>query len=181
MTLKEIIDIETRKNIEDLYKIHFINEGGWWRAYEWSALLCRNFPNGLENKDKLNITHRKTDKIDDGIILVGLQLQSFSKYFPKLDIPTIENGRIDIDVKDYFSQETFTIDNYKQHLTELKNSIPYKTDKEKSSVAKTENSVSDATIKSIMQEVIAYPLENKTLIDNTLFIRYLKDNLVKLI
>ena len=46
MKYSEIIELEKRTNIEDLYIIYFYKEGDWWRAYEWSSYLVANFPMG---------------------------------------------------------------------------------------------------------------------------------------
>ena len=59
MKYSDIFQLETRQTIEDLYKIHFYQEGDWWRAYEWSSYLVLQFPNNLEDKNKLKPTHKQ--------------------------------------------------------------------------------------------------------------------------
>ena len=52
MSAEEIFESEKR-NGDDLYDIHFHMEGSFWRAYEWSAYLARNFPSGLDDSQRL--------------------------------------------------------------------------------------------------------------------------------
>ena len=48
MKYSDIILKEARNSENELYQIHFYQEGDWWRAYEWSSYLVVQFPNGLE-------------------------------------------------------------------------------------------------------------------------------------
>lgn len=180
MTLKEIIDIEERKATDDLYKIHFINENGWWRAYEWSAYLCQNFPCNLKPSERLKVTHKQNDKIENGIVLVGLMLSSFGKYLPSVEAPNITSNHFIVDAKTIFTNTDFSIDTYKQQLNEWKNSFPYKTEsKKQTNTAKT--TVDTTTLTAVMQEILAYPLECKSPLDNTMYISDLKNKLLKLL
>jgi len=83
MSADSIFEIEKR-NKDNLYKIYFHLEGSFWRAYEWSAYLSRNFPSELKDDEKLKPIKRVTKDFEEGYVQVGLQLPSFDKYFPKV-------------------------------------------------------------------------------------------------
>ena len=181
MTYDEIIEKEKRETNEDLFKIHLYLENDWWRGYEWSAYLCRLFPNELEDKNKLKPTHKESKTFENGIILVGLKLSSFEKYLPNATIINVDNKHILIDVKDYIENE-FTIETYVDTLNKWKEAIPFnKSDSNPKANKCIIKEPSKESIMSIMQEVLAYPIENKTLIENTTFIGHLKSELIKLI
>lgn len=73
MKYSDIFIKETRNSENELYQIHFYQEGDWWRAYEWSSYLVAQFPNALEEKDKLKPIRRSYKENEDGIIFVGLK------------------------------------------------------------------------------------------------------------
>lgn len=181
MNIEEILNRENRTDENDLFTIHFYLENDWWRAYEWSAYLCLQFPNGLSETDKLKPTNKEQ------YTLVGLKLNSFTKYFPKIQPTNITDKHIEIDIRTYIDNGSISLDSYKKLLSEWKETMPLKReDKMKQSQKQDSKPTlyskpSNATILSVMQEVLAYPLETKNLIDNTLFIRHLKDELLKLI
>ncbi|MCQ2793629.1 MAG: hypothetical protein MJ221_04390 [Bacilli bacterium] len=181
MGLEEILNCENRTDENDLFTIHLYLENDWWRAYEWSAYLCVMFPNGLTETEKLKPTNKEQ------YILVGLKLSSFTKYFPKVQPTNITEKHIAIDVRTFINSTSVSLTSYREILSEWKKTIPLKKEENTKQIQKQNNKPntytksSNTTILSVMQEVIAYPLETKTLIDNTLFIRHLKDELLKLI
>lgn len=180
MKRKEILEIEKRTE-DNLYEMHFFYEDGWWRGYEWSAYLCHLFPNELEDKNKLKPIHKESKTFENGIILVGLKLSSFEKYLPNATIVNVDNKHILIDAKEYIEDE-FTIENYIETLNKWKETIPFnKSDNKPKTNKCIVKEPSKESIMSIMQEVLAYPIENKTLIENTTFIGHLKSELIKLI
>lgn len=181
MTYEEIIEVEKRNNSEELYDIHLYLENDWWRAYEWSAYLCHIYPNELDKNNKLKATHKDSKNFENGIVLVGLKLSSFEKYLPNVFISNIDDKHIVINIKDKITDIEFSIEKYQNTLDEWKRSLPYsKTDKAKT-VKSPVKEPSKENILSIMQEVLSYPIENRTLIENTEFIGHLKRELIKLI
>ena len=73
-----------KRNDNNLFDIHFYLEGSFWRAYEWSAYLSRNFPSDLKDDERLNAMKRTTKACEEDYVQVGLQLPSFDKYFPNV-------------------------------------------------------------------------------------------------
>jgi len=188
MNFNDALKVEERENNEDLYTISFYKESEWWRAYEWSAYLSYMFPNNLDDKLKIKATRRQYKGSNDGIVIVGLQLKSFGKYFPGIDISDINGNKFSIDVRKYFENTNFQIEEYKKILSDWKGKVPYCKSKEKDN--KTNDTVINNSVPfitnghtafSVMGEILEYPLENKTPMDNYAFIRELKNHILMLI
>ena len=177
MTHSQIIEIEKRNTNEDLFKIQFYLVGEWWRAYEWSAYLCELFFDTLEDGNKLNPKHKESKSSENGIVLVGLKLTSFPKYFPNIQINKIDDKNIIIDIREYVEKD-ITVENYIDILNKWKETIPINKSKNKEDKSIIKEP-SEEPIMQIMQEILAYPLEKKSLIDNILFISHLKDTIIK--
>lgn len=182
MTLQEIIKSEERQNSEDLGKIHLYLENDWWRAYEWSAYLCHHFPNTLKENEKLKVTHKDVNYIENGLVLVGLKLEHFNKYLPQTKIEQVEDKHIVVEVSKVFPLDNIT--DYRKSLDEWKKTIPVKHEENKTKKdIKPSPLINNPHVSfmTIMQDILAYPIESKTPIDNVLFIREIKDKILKLI
>ena len=186
MKYSDIFQLETRQTIEDLYKIHFYQEGDWWRAYEWSSYLVLQFPNNLEDKNKLKPTHKQCKENNDGIIFVGLRTSSFDKYLPNMKCVISEDKHMIIDVKDIVSSN-FNLDNYINILSEWKNNFPVK---ENSSHTKEEIKINNNTppylfdvnkntIMSIVFDIMTYNISDNYE-TNTQFLKETKNKILRL-
>lgn len=169
--IKEIIDYEFNKRTSN-YKIIFFKEGDWYRAYQWSAYLAVLVTE--KNGKQLNPV-RKIYKNGD-IVCVGLKLESSRKYFNfdfKEEGLNIQADRIEIDVEKSLNDITF--DNTESTLNNWIKSIPLTKDDRK--LSKNENVFSDNN--AIMMLIKEYPLATKTLIENTVFLGYIQNLLLK--
>ena len=184
MTIVESLQIERDKNFGDII---LFKEGSWWRAYEESAYMCRNFSKDLKENDRLKPTHRKYKDINDSCIFIGFPINSISKYLPGVEdrmIYSDDMNVLTINVTDYVND----ISNFKEEYEKWKNYIPLKI-KEKTPSLNTNNtnqlnkSNDDRYMKIIMlvQELISYPIENKTMIENILFLSDIKQKFLKII
>lgn len=180
------IELEKRENSESLYKMHlYREESGWWRGYELSAYFAHFYPNKLSDNDKLKAIRRSLKGSENGIISVGVRLESFQKYFPDIKIDDnnseINDGHIVLDLRDYFSEKI----NFENHINILKEW------KEQFKIVKTSkkteinsfklNECNDTSLKIIFQQIMGYPLENKTPMENTAFLSDLKIRLSKIL
>ena len=107
MKIKEIYDFENnRQYTSDKYMIRFIREGTWWRAYEWSAYLAHNFPNGMDDSKRLFVTKKHYVELGKDLVVVGLQLKSFEKYLPCIITDdscfSFENDYVDVNADKFF-------------------------------------------------------------------------------
>lgn len=174
MSVKEIIEAEKR-NDNNVYDIHLYLEGIFWRAYEWSAYLSRIFPSPLTDNERLKPTI-KTDKRNNiTVIQVGLQLSSFYKYFPNVigndAMFKMDEKHIVIHCHNMFNEYDFS--NYDEILNTWKEDIV------DSVLVKNEIS-NKPNIDTLLDEIISYPIESKSLIDNLQFLSYIKDKAMKL-
>lgn len=177
MTIQSILELEKRDG-SNLFDIHFYLEGIFWKSYEWSAYLSHIFPSNLQDNKKLKIVKKQTKYDKNVYIQVGLQLSSFNKYFPGV-IDDKENFILDgshivIRAKKYFDEYDFS--KYESILNDYKNKIQFK-DCLKKSNSKASN---DADIDLLLNEIISYPIESKSLVDNTSFLISIKNNAIKI-
>lgn len=177
MSQLELIEKEKRNDKEDLFKIHFYLEGDWWRAYEWSAYLCHFYPNNLSEKDFLVPIHRHLKGSKNGIICVGLKSSSFNKYFPNISINDetlmISDSHMIFNVQTW-ANESININNYSDFLCKWKEEIPYK-ESPKNKTLKQFNS--NISFYSLLYEILGYPIESNSLIENTIFLTKLKEKI----
>lgn len=181
MSMQEIYESEKR-NEDNLYDIHFYMEGSFWRAYEWSAYLSRNFPSNLTDDERLKPIRKITKFDDDGYVQVGLQLSSFEKYLPGVvnddNIFEMGNKHIIIHAKSFFTD--FDFFDYETILNEWKLSIKL-SDKEKKKNKQSNIERNDTiSINSLIKELITYPMENRNLIECLQFLSYVRDKAIKI-
>lgn len=184
MTIVESLQLERSKNPNEII---LFKEGSWWRAYEESAFICRNFSKQLKEDEKLKPTHRRYKDIEDSCIFVGFPIKSISKYLPGTENYTHYNDDMSIlivDISEFLDPNI----NVRNEYERWKNSIPLKT-KEKSQKENNSNNQSknndnnDRYMKIVMfaQEIISYPIESKTMIENIMFISNLKQKFINVI
>lgn len=185
MKYSDIFIKETRNSENELYQIHFYQEGDWWRAYEWSSYLVAQFPNALEEKDKLKPIRRSYKENEDGIIFVGLKASSFEKYLPNMKYNVIEDKHMIVDVSN-IDLPIFNINNYSTILYEWKNKYPFKETREKKEENKTTvelppyvfNENKD-TIMSIVFEIMTYNIDTNNE-KNAAFLQNMKNKFLNI-
>ena len=180
MSVEEIFNSEKREK-NNLFEIHFYLEGSFWRAYEWSAYLSRNFPSDLTEEERLRPIKKVTKNCEDGYIQIGLQLNSFEKYFPGVTnnekLFNIKDKEIIIHGEDFFKDIEFN--KYEDLLHSWKNSINL-SNKEKKKFKNNKDFTENITIDDIIKEIISYPVENRSLIENLQFLSYIRDKINKI-
>ena len=174
MSINEIIEVEKRSE-DSLYDIHFYLEGIFWRAYEWSAYLSKIFPSPLTDDERLKPTIRTNKRNNKKIIQVGLQLSSFYKYFPNVigndEIFEMNERHIVIHCKELFNGYDFS--NYEEVLDGWKYTI-------EESTKDNDITPNKSDINTLISEIISYPIESKSLIDNLQFLIHIKDIATKI-
>ena len=180
-TLKFINEYEYNRTEENLFKIYLEKSGEWFKGLEFSVYLY----NILSLPNKLAVNKYALKDLPSGYLQCGFKAKSFSKFFVGIDeknikfIPDKNTAKaIHIDVSDLLKDHDITLDNYKEILEKYKDNISY-SQNNFNNVKKEENR--EYSIKAIMQDILAYPIESKTLIQNTQFISDLKLELSKLL
>ena len=182
MTVEEIFKYEERTE-ENLYDIHFYMEGAFWRAYEWSAYLSRKFPSDLSEEDKFNVLKKLPKGYDNGLVLVGLRLPSFKKYFPNViddsEVFEMLDKHIIIHAKKFFYNEDFS--DYKSLLNVWKNGIkPSCNEKKKNRNYKLIEEENNFGVDTLLHEIVSYPIESRNLMESLTFLSYIRDKAFKI-
>jgi len=139
-TMKEIFEVE--KNREDVSQwnvIHLFREGSTYKAYEWSAWLCREHGTTDEHLQqvgakRLNPVHRNVKNTGGSVIFVGFPFASIDKFLPKtsqISFQPVDDNRIDIAIElpaDQFG-DNINYDALRQKFSEWKLAFPVKDEK----------------------------------------------------
>lgn len=168
MTTLEKIEIERKRDSENLNKIILFRDGGspWYTAFEWSAYLLEFYPNQLDENKRLKPTRRRIKDSEDTFIKVGFQLPSLSKYVPDIVVNDVSEEVIEISIKPFIQVD---INNYMDMLSEWKSSVEIKIDK-KNTQNNVENKQSNksttlftqpSSFLTIMKAIISYDTHNR--------------------
>lgn len=177
--VSEILDIEKNRD-NDLNVIHLFRCGIFYRAYNWSAWLMNSF---LCDKNPLSVLCRKYKSTDEEFVFVGFPIKSFDKFIPNyVEVIYIGDNQIDVKVELAFD----TNDSLHQHMCDMfddwKSNFKLPVVKPKHNKQLINNtSETSINITSIMAQILSYPLEAKTPIENIEFISKLKTQLTALI
>lgn len=187
MSMLDILNNEAKYQKEFPYQIHFFMEnGGWWRAYEFSSFLCHAIQKNIDKENYLKVTKKHLKGYGE-YVFVGLKTQSFNKYFPniELNLDKIENDKhIVLNVSDILKD--IPLEKLKTDYIEWKNEIKLSTKTNETANINNNNSkheivINDNTIFGVLQQVLGYPLDDKSPNENTLFIKKLKEELIQII
>lgn len=186
--LSEILSVEKqRAENKNTNTVHIWRDGGFYRAYNWSAWLIAAFSYTEETSDNperfepIKVT-RNSLQSGEMFCWVGFPIMSLKKYIPSsenftpseeshitLDIPLPETENSDYEhmLPQYEAWEaTFPIQRKK----------PKKPHTEQPVVVETQ----PLKISLVLSEILSYPVESKTPMENTDFIIKLKRQLEKL-
>lgn len=181
MSAEEIFESEKR-NGDDLYDIHFHMEGSFWRAYEWSAYLARNFPSGLDDSQRLKAIRKSAKGNEGGYVQVGLQLSSFDKYFPNVTddsgVFEMADKHIIIHSRRFFEDADFS--DYSSVLDKWKADIRVGGKKRRTKGGDGIETTESVSMESLIREITAYPMESKTLIESMQFLAHIRDAAAKI-
>ncbi len=178
--LKEIIEKEKQRDTVQLARmIYFYKEGGFMRAYDWSAWLwCKYI------KD-FTPTHRKAKQIDSTVIQIGCPVASVSKHLPD-DATCVFNddGSAVVTLPESVIPADADTKAMAEESDKWKQSFPVAEPSKK----KTDGDfLSDtlaahpSTITGIMQQLLAFPVEKKSMLECVSFLCDVKTQLAKII
>ena len=167
-----------RSELSDFQKIYLFSEGKFCHAYEVSAWLYSRTAS-----DSLKVRRQKSKGFPDGsYVMVGhpSEEKSFSKYAPKDSSMVQEGETYTITLPDSFLPKEVTRDilladyekwKSEQLFSETKNDIKDDTPK---NPARPSSKHTPMDVDDVLQQIIAYPLENRTLLDTVTFVSDLK-------
>lgn len=186
--ISEILEIEKeRSDVNTWNVIHLFKEGGFYRAYEWSAWLIVSVAysdevrKGSADRKPLNVSRKKTKSGDNDFAFVGFPLKSLEKFIPyQTGFKPINDTQIDVSIELPATDTGLSLEMLTQAFEEWKQAIPISEDKTKRE-ADDQARASPRSLTAIMSQVLSYPLENRTPMDAMAFLSTLKQQLAALI
>lgn len=184
---------EVRSSEEELFKIRLYHEGGFYRAYEWSAFLCHTFNTNLPKEEQLKILMQKTKGIPDGIVYIGFPQNSIEKFLgiKKEEISTklneIEPNIYIYDISNIYKyKHLINIENYKDKFNDwkAKNDIYENSFKNKRKTFADKvmtNGKINTEVTEMFKEIVLFNVENKTVSELGDFIKTIKDKVLSII
>lgn len=175
--LKDIIDKERqREGRQEFLTVHLYQDGSFYRAYDWSAWLCVNYI-----KSDMKVTHRKAKTKDIDFAFVGFPITSVEKYTPADAVAVrLSDKAVDIQLGVELIDASVSFDTLSDAVEKWKEGIPLTKPLDRKSDKELYTDVSPE-VSEIMKEILAYPIESKSLIENTIFISNIKEKLTKTI
>ena len=183
-----------RSNPAEWNKIHLYKMGDFWRSYEWSAWLISvvtyNDKVRMTTKDRkpLHVTRmRRTDVEDATYCFVGFPVKSVEKYIPERDtFESVDDKRVVITIalpRPTDGSEV-TFERLKEAVEKWKENYDIKVQKpkkEKPSAAPGPMTVARPTGAGILAQIMAYPLAERTAVENIAFISSLKNQITAIL
>jgi hypothetical protein len=185
MQISEIVEKEKqRSNVFECRIAKMYREGTFLRAYNWSAWLF------IKSGSDLKISNRTIKKLDEPVAMVGFPPSSMEKYAPEgVQLTSNSDGSVDVVFPSSIISDDADVQALTDEYNEWKSALPV-TESAVVKKEKTSEGVSDSpsgspvsfmTLTSIMQRILAYPLESKTPVENITFISEIKQQLSVLI
>ncbi len=177
--LKQIIETEQqRTTIEQARMLAMYPEGSFYRAYEWSAWLwCRHV------KD-FQPTHRKVKSLDNTIIHIGCPVSSFIKHLPDEFTHTISTeGVVNVTLTATAIPDDADLSAMQADFEQWKQSYPVVESKKQPAADAATAPLQQAptTITAVMQQILSFPIEKKSMIECVSFLSDVKTRLAQII
>ena len=196
-SLTEVFAIESDRATSDKWnKIHLFKMGDFWRAYEWSAWLISvityNDAARQATKDRkpLHVTRMERSDIEGTYCFVGFPVRSLEKYIPtRENFESIDDKHVVVTIT--LPQPTDGSELNEDLLVTAVNQWREGIELKKKKKDKTDSSADDATGAmagnqhptggGILSQIMAYPLSERTAIENIQFIQSLKQQLATIL
>ncbi len=174
--LDEILKCEAeRQTPESFNDIHLFQEGSFLRAYELSAWLCSRFIHAFSPTKRL---HKASNK---EFVFVGFPLTSLDKWTPECAVCTeVEDKHRVIRLNQLLDDAS--IERIGVEYLEWKGLIPLSVGRKEENSAGTSNMLSNPNnINDLLHVILEYPIEQKSLLDNVVFLSNVREQLRKLL
>lgn len=159
----DILEKEKQRTAESRCVVHLYQEGSFYRAYEWSAWLCHRFISPFK------VTHRNMKGIEKTVLFIGFPVVSLQKHTPEgATVTNVDEKSVDVQFPNAMIPDDMTADMMLVDFEQWKASVPVAEPVQKKDKVEevAQNRLSDTklqpSITSIMQRIIAFPIENKT-------------------
>lgn len=188
--ISEILDIEKQRTEKEQWNvINLFKEGGFYRAYEWSAWLIVTMAYNDEARQQtgdrkpLNVTHKRSRNSDDTFLFVGFPLKSADKFIPqRTSFDSVSDTQLAITIELQW-EDDLSYEAFNEAFLKWKDEQPIQEPKQRRDESPATETVTrhKSTLTGIMSEILAWPLEQKTLMENTAYLSSIKQRLADLI
>jgi hypothetical protein len=195
-SLTEVFAIESDRATSDKWnKIHLFKMGDFWRAYEWSAWLIAvitfNDEVRMATKDRrpLQVTRMNRTDVEGTYCFVGFPVRSLEKYIPtRENFESIDDKHVVVTITlpqpadgSELNEELFAT-----AINQWREGIELKKKKDKADKAADDTTGAMAgnqhpTGGGILSQIMAYPISERTAIENIQFIQSLKQQLATIL
>ena len=182
-SIKEIIETEAKElsaGHRDILHLH--QEGSFFRAYEWSAFLAFRYLH------EFKVTKRVFKGIEQPVAFIGFPETSINKWMPEgVEQITVDEKHLVFRLPDLiFAGDTSEV--LDAAFVEWKDSIPLSETPvkgEKKQKIQSYNGFNNVegsvTLTSVMQRILAYPIESKSPLESMVFLADVKRQLATMI
>lgn len=195
--LADIIQIEhDRQDKEKWNIIHLFKTGGFYSAYEWSAwltaVIAYNDEVRKQHKDRqpLAVSRYGMKGSDDTFCRVGFPMKSVDKFIPtRIDFKAEDDKHliITIELPTPTDGPEVTFERMDEAFMKWKESFDvkpqnkYKADKDEEITANNNREIEQTGKGGIISQILAYPLDQRTAIENIEFISSLKQQIARIL
>ncbi len=191
MKITSILENEKRREtIDDFTKVYLYKEGKFYRAFDQSVFLIKNYicTEEFQTKrgDELLLQTPKFKTKNNEYVIAGFPLESFSKYIPVYqDVQNMEYDNLIVTIDPALFGEDVTVEELQEAFDEWKAACPVKerakSRSEVTSGPSQKSALGHSGLFSIVSEILAYPVEASTPAQNIEFISRMKSKLVELL
>ena len=163
MTIAEIIQIESARQEPSSWNVvHFIKEGDFYRAHDWSAWLVATFPFGEAAEKPLKVIAKK---MKDGYIdaFCGFPASSIGKYIPQgTDFQAVSDIQIDVKVEIAAEIGEVSFENLNKLKEDWKNGLPLQESKKQRREERESQELAPRGLRmsDIVNRLAALPMED---------------------
>lgn len=183
--VKEKSRDKNNANVAYLYK-----EGNFWHAYEWSAWLlisslCDAEGRFVDEKKRLKVSHKRLKSADKSYLMIGFPVSSLPKYMPESVTPELTSGET-FEVSYSFDFGDMPLEDIQKTFDTWKEHIPIEEGKkqkepEMNGDGLSRSSRNAGSLTGIMNQILSFPLVQKTPMECMQFIGSLKRQITELI
>lgn len=179
-----------RQDADSQNKIILNKDGKWYHVYDWSAWLLKTVActeeMQKERGDAKTLTVSRYNTKTGDYVIAGFPLESVAKYIPEYEtMCEMEDGDLSISVTLPDSLSTLTPEEMQNSYNSWKEAQPIKENRKSVRQIVSGDPKPAALARSgvfgIIQEVLSYPVEQKTPTENIEFISQLKQRIVTLL
>lgn len=172
--LKDILTVEQQRTTDaECRQVHLFQEGTFYRAYERSAWLVITYISPLKP------TRRNVKGQEESIVFCGFPITSLPKYTPDGCAAIVQEDKsVTFALPETLYPQIVSVEAEQERFTNWKNSVPLSENKKDAH----KESIIDAVrapmrLTEIMQQILAFPIEQKTPVEAMLFLSEIKQNL----